>query len=291
MKTIAVIVFIILSTGSFAQKDTTFFFGVNGKIGPDNNPISKKAVEVISSRKIRVKTYDLIQSKWTKAFTETYQKTDPDTYSITFNSRANRKITERKYSPLENGGYKFTEEANNKLVRTGYSKTIAPLILDGTVIEFYGNGNKKSESIYKNNELVSNRNWKEDGTEYYDNIFYSVDKEPSFGPGINYLNEHILKTLKDSQVNYSVISGKIIIGFVVFENGSTGGFRVVKGLNQKLDDVLLQSFSSLVGEWTPAKLNGEPVRFFVQFPINFDYKKYNYSDINFDGGIMNWSAN
>ena len=57
---------------------------------------------------------------------------------------------------------------------------LEPLLFEGEVTEFYSNGNKKSISVYKNNELVWNKNWLENGEKYIDNIFYSVDKDLLF---------------------------------------------------------------------------------------------------------------
>jgi hypothetical protein len=291
MKTAIVLLILLIPITSFSQKDTTCYFGVNGKIELINNGLTKKVVRSISAKKIIVRTYKIDQNHWQKSLYEAYNKTDNGTYLVTTKAGTIKKFITYKYTLQENGTYKFSEYDKGKLLRTGYSTRTLPLILQGNVAEFYANGKKKSESVYNNNELVSNKNWLEDGTPYFDNVFYSVDVDPTFTLGSSYLSGHIIKSLDKNKVDYKHIYGKMEIGFVVLENGQIDGFQVLRGMGPELNDIILSSFKTLIGQWTPAKLNGSDVRYFKIFPINFISYETRFDNIDFEAGSIRWMSN
>jgi len=221
MKIITTFIFLFLSIILLGQTDTSYYFGINGKIVTDAAAIHKKTVEFKSKKKATVKTFKRNQSDWEVSKIELYKKTDNDTYLI-ISGGLKKNTMARNFIELENNTFRFNEVINDKIKRTGYAKSIVPLILHGEVTEFYPNGNKRSISVYNNNELVSNKNWLANGEEYYDNLFYSVDNEPFYLPGNNKLHSHILKTFNENNVDYSTTTGGIVVGFVVFEAGNIG---------------------------------------------------------------------
>jgi hypothetical protein len=287
MKKIITILFILISYSIFAQKDTTCFFGVNGKIcSPDQ--FSNKVEVIYSGDKITIKTYTLSDDKLKLANTEEYKEMGDNLYQIKYKGTDSKGMITRKFFPESDTSYRFTDLVNDKIAKTGYSRTKFPLILNGIVTEYYENGNKLSESKYNNNELVSNKNWKEDGTGTIDNVFYSVDATPRFLTGIDYMNKHIIKAFKNNEIDISKLTGKLVVGFVVTKDGFIEDTRVVKSLNQKLDQIVLSAFNTLVGEWAPATLDGKPVNYFQLFPINFLYKENKLENLEFDGTSINW---
>ncbi|NQU85585.1 MAG: hypothetical protein HQ541_07475 [Mariniphaga sp.] len=290
MKIITTFIFLFLSIILLGQTDTSYYFGINGKIVTDAAAIHKKTVEFKSKKKATVKTFKRNQSDWEVSKIELYKKTDNDTYLI-ISGGLKKNTMARNFIELENNTFRFNEVINDKIKRTGYAKSIVPLILHGEVTEFYPNGNKRSISVYNNNELVSNKNWLANGEEYYDNLFYSVDNEPFYLPGNNKLHSHILKTFNENNVDYSTTTGGIVVGFVVFEAGNIGGFRIMKGINGNINQLVLSSLNSLEGEWQPAKLRGQTVRFFQLFPINFIHNETKYENLNLEGGMLNWNVN
>jgi hypothetical protein len=175
--------------------------------------------------------------------------------------------------------------------RTGITKTKIPLLFQGEVIDYYDNGDKKSVSVYNNNELISNENWKENGEKYIDNIFYSVEQEPGFLPGIDSLHIHVLETFRESQIDLTQVEGRITVGFVVMEDGTIDGIRMEKGLGQDLDELALKAMNNLPGEWQPAQLDGNSVRYYQLFPINFIYKKHDFEYLDLKGNMLYWEIN
>jgi hypothetical protein len=227
-------------------------------------------------------------SNWKKNCTEQYKKLNDSTYLIKGKGENVPKTTLRTFFQQHDKSWKFKDVVNNNIIRTGQAKSIVPLLLDGGITEFYVNGTKKSVSKYKNNELLSNENWSENGDKYIDNIFYSVDINPAFIPGNKVLQDHILKGYKDAGIDVSAIVGTMIIGFVVMEDGTIDGIKIIKGLGPNINSVTRDLFSSLGGTWSPAKLNNQTVRYFQIFPINFINKESHFQFAELGKGSLNF---
>ena len=176
---------------------------------------------------------------------------------------------------------------NNDVVkRKGLTTARLPLTFEGEVIEYYKNETVKSKSIYKNNQLVSNENWLENGEKYIDNIFYSVDIPPSYDIETDNMLAHV--SSKFSQHTLIDIAGTILIGFVIMENGDLAGARIVDGIQPDLDKIAVEAVQSFPGKWKPAVLNNENVRFFCTMPINFKTADefVSFDNIYFTGGML-----
>jgi hypothetical protein len=94
----------------------------------------------------------------------------------------------------------------------------------------------------------------------------------------------------DAGIDFSQISGSMKIGFVVMENGSIGGIKIIKGLGPTINSIALESFSNLLGAWTPAKLNNQNVRYYQIFPINFKVKENRIEFAEMRGGILHFQT-
>jgi hypothetical protein len=288
MKNIFIVFLILISLAVNAQKDTTYFFGVNGKIVSGDKYEQKKEVGYLAGEKIIVKTYlfNGNHDKLVKA--EEFKEVGDNVYQIKFKGVDSKGTIIRKYFPVGDSVFRFTDSMNDKIITTGFTKTKIPFIYHGMVAEYYDNGNKMSESVYNNNELVSDKNWKEDGTETYSNVFYSVDEVPRFLTGVDFMNQHIIKAFKNAQIDITKINGKMVLGFVVTKEGNIGSVKLIKGLNEKLDLIALNAINSLLGEWVPATLNDKPVNYFQLFPISFSYTDPKLDYLEFDGSTLNW---
>jgi len=195
----------------------------------------------------------------------------------------------RTYKKTADNELYFNDMVDRMIVRRGHAQSVIPLLLNGKVTEYYPGEKVKSISIYNNNELVSNENWNNDGEKYIDNIFYSADIYPTYADGIKSLHEHVMKSIKDSGMSTSEFSGSIIVGFVVMEDGTIDGIKIVKGLGENINSIAYEAFNTLKGKWTPAKINGKTVRYFQIFPINFIYKEnyLNYAELR--GAILHYN--
>lgn len=64
------------------------------------------------------------------------------------------------------------------------------------------------------------------------------------------------------------ISGKVLVGFTVEEDGSLTNFKIIKGVREDLDEAAIKALSKSP-KWIPATYKGVPVKVESQVPINF----------------------
>lgn len=279
---------ILMASPAFSQKLSLRYIGSNGKITDLEHAVKVEKIIPKSQDKFYIQTLVLNDSKWEKATIDRYKQINDSTYRINESNPEFKGVIFRTFVKLQDQQFRFRDEIKNSLVREGTAKSIAPLLLHGEVTEYYKNGNKKSISVFENNQLVSNRNWNENGERYIDNIFYSVDVYPTFIPGAQVINKRLITAFKGAGIDLTSISGSLIIGFVVNENGKTEGVKVLKGLGQTINTVAYDTFLNLKGDWTPAKLNNQPVKYFQVFPINFIQKTQSLEFAELRGNTLHW---
>ena len=195
---------------------------------------------------------------------------------------------QRYYNVLPGGNFHFREVKEGQELRNGTAKKLIPLTLEGKLTEYYPNGNLKSIAWYENNQLVRNENWLRDGTEYIDNFFYSVDKEPEYKPGFGMFRNFILANLKSSGYDITKVDEKIVLGWVVMEDGNIAGVHRVEGKLKKLSEILINIVENLPGTWSPAKLGGENVRYYMTIPFNFRQDFESFDTIELNDGYLIW---
>ena len=292
MKQLTYILFFVLPLLLSGQNDTTIYFGVIGKMNPVENPDLKKEIKYRGKNRVRINTEKAADDgSWTFLFTERITKKGPDIFRIKIKGQGFTERIVRRFKLQPEGLLRFTDHQNDQVKRTGYTRSKIPLVFHGEVVEYYANGNKKSVSVYENNELISNENWKENGEKYIDNIFYSVEREPRFLRGTKALHNHVLKTFRESKVDLSQMEGRLVVGFVVMENGDIKGLRIENGLGLEMNNLALMAFHTLKGEWQPARLNGENVRYYQLFPINFIYREFDFDYLEMRGSMLYWEIN
>jgi hypothetical protein len=291
MKKLIFILIFALPFIGFSQKDTVLYYGVNGKLdNPAKNEIMKK-VDYRGNKKIEVKTYKISENDWQLIYTEKIKVVKDSVFEIRMKGDEFSGRVTRIFEPLNNGLFKFTDRLNSTVKRTGTTKQKVPLIFDGTVTENYNSGKIKSVSEYKDNVLISNKNWQSDGTMLVDNIFYSADIEPRFEPGMPFIHQQIRQAIKDAKFDLLTVEGKMVVGFVITKEGKIEGVQIVKGISQTLNGIIVNAFNKVEGAWVPAKLNNQNVNYFQMIPINFIYNKYNFDYLEMDRGMMYWVIN
>jgi hypothetical protein len=281
---------ILMAPSAFSQQLSLRYIGANGKITDLEHAVKVEKMIPKSQDRFFIQTLVLNDSKWEKATTAKYKLINDSTYRINENSPEFKGVIVRTFVKLPDQRFRFRDEIKNSRVREGTAKSIAPLLLQGEVTEYYKNGNKKSVSVFENNQLVSNKNWNENGEKYIDNIFYSVDVYPTFIPGAQVINKRLITAFKGAGIDITSISGSLVIGFVVNENGKTEGVKVLKGLGQSVNTVAYDTFVNLKGDWTPAKLNNQAVKYFQVFPINFINKSQSLEFVELRGSTLHWAA-
>lgn len=292
MKYLGYIAFFFIPFLLAGQNDTVFYFGPNGKMNPEENPVLKKEIKYRGEKRIRVITEKHAgDSTRTVLFTERVSRKNPNYFTIRIKGQEFSERIERRFEPQPDGTFKFTDLQNERIKRTGCTLSKIPLIFHSEITEYYPDGKIKSISVYKNNELISNQNRKENGEKYIDNIFYSVEREPRFLRGTKALHQHVLKTFRESEIDLSQMEGRLVVGFVVMEDGTIDGIRIEKGLGLEMNNLALTAFHTLQGKWQPARLNGENVRFYQLFPINFIYREFDFDYLEMRGSMLYWEIN
>lgn len=287
-ETAFLMIVILMAPSAFSQKLSLRYIGSNGKITDLEHAVKVEKIIPKSQDRFYIQTLVLKDSKWEKATTDKYKQINDSTYRINESNPEFKGVIFRTFVKLPDQQFRFSDKIKNSLVREGTAKSIAPLLLHGEVTEYYKNGNKKSISVFENNQLVSNKNWNENGEKYIDNIFYSVDVYPTFIPGAQVINKRLITAFKSAGIDITSISGSLIIGFVVNENGKTEGVKILKGIGQTINTVAYDTFVNLKGDWTPAKLNNQPVKYFQVFPINFIQKAQSLEFAELRGNTLHW---
>jgi periplasmic protein TonB len=99
-----------------------------------------------------------------------------------------------------------------------------------------------------------------------DSIYTKVDVMPEFPGGMKELGKYV-----DGKNNHyypkearkNKIEGKVMIQFIINEDGTPSDFKVVKGIGYGCDEAALEAFKKMP-KWTPATVNGKPVKFQTQ---------------------------
>jgi hypothetical protein len=290
IKKFITIFYALFLTSQLFSQETVLYFGANGKITDPDHATEMLNIQKKSPIKTTIQTFLQKEKTWEKATTDLYRLENDSTIQIRENSADFTGTIYRTFHRPDNNLYVFSDVIKKQVVRRGTAKSLVPLVLQGEVTEFYKNGNIKSVSQYRNNELVSNQNWNADGTPYIDHIFYSVDVYPTFRPGARVINQKLMEAFRNSGIDISSISGSLVIGFVVMEDGQIDGVKVLKGLGPTINTAAVETIKNLKGEWTPAKLDDQVVRFFQVFPINFIYKTQSFEFAELRGSTLHWGA-
>jgi TonB family protein len=104
------------------------------------------------------------------------------------------------------------------------------------------------------------------GHPIYHDYQLSQKEEPVFpGDKEKWIAEHI--QLSEAMKNKGVL-GRVIVWFVVNEDGSVSGARLRQGINKELNDEALRVVSSMP-RWKPAKKDGKPVKYLTTVSVSF----------------------
>jgi TonB family protein len=158
---------------------------------------------------------------------------------------------------------------------------------EGKFLKWYLDGNLRSETNYKNNEYHGRMIWYfpngavqrnsmfVEGEETESNCFDEAGNRvtcpafevlPVFPGGMAALNRFVSKTCRYPRK--SKVLGKVVVRFVINEDGSISGIEVMKSVSPELDKEAMRVVS-LMPNWTPGLQAGEPVKVRYTMPINF----------------------
>lgn len=95
---------------------------------------------------------------------------------------------------------------------------------------------------------------------------------PAFPGGLDQFYRYL-----SSEINYpkaaleNGVSGKVVVSFVVFENGKVADIKLERGIGFGCDDEALRVISNMPS-WVPGSQNGKKVAVKMRIPIKFDVK-------------------
>ena len=280
----------VLSAQSIGQEGI-YYYGSNLKpVEQIEEAMEYAKVIRKSDRKYIIRTHQKVNDKWAQVKKEKIKIQGDGSQIIFYN--ADSFFPKRIYREMEKispGEFFFKETNLTTPIRTGASSNFLPLHLEGKVTEYHPNGEIKSISEYRNNQLISNENWNPDGSKYIDSIFYSVDQEPEYQMGDNFFKSFLTKNLTESKLDLTQIEDVVVIGWVVMETGQLDGVIALKGKSNQLNQFLVNTIIKLPGYWTPALLDGSPVRYFMSIPLNFMQRDVNFQELELSDGRLHYT--
>jgi len=289
--TLIAVIALVFSLESRGQEGI-YYYGANSKpVTQLSDAVSYKEVKKKSERKYVIEKHQIIEGGWKKIGKEKVKIKSDGNQTIHYNN--NTIFSKKFYRSMEKvwtGDYLFKESTLNGEIRNGTSTAFLPLHLEGTVVEYHPNRELKSKSEYRDNQLLSNENWLSNGTRYIDSVFYSVNEEPEYQMGDAFFKNYLIKSLQKSKIDMAQIEDQVVLGWVVMESGELAGPITLKGKSRQLNEFLVKTISEMPGYWTPARLEGVAVRYFMSIPLNFIHREANFQEIELSpGGVMHYN--
>ena len=104
-----------------------------------------------------------------------------------------------------------------------------------------------------------------------DSIRYTTPvQQPEFTGGMNGLGQFLAQNLRyPADAQRAGQQGRVVVGFVVCEDGTLCDYTVQKGLSPSIDEEAVRVVKAMSGRWTPGYQRGEAVRVKYNLPINF----------------------
>jgi TonB family protein len=100
-------------------------------------------------------------------------------------------------------------------------------------------------------------------------IYTEVDQQPQYPGGAGELIRFLRKKQHyPAEARKKGIQGKVVVQFVISDEGMPGEFKVIESLGYGCDEAVLQTCKDM-GNWQPGLLHGKPVPVQVTLPVVF----------------------
>lgn len=81
------------------------------------------------------------------------------------------------------------------------------------------------------------------------------------------IDMHVRKTFRYPEIaQENGLQGRVLMQFTIDKNGKVKNLSIVKGAHEPLDREAFRILFAMP-DWKPAKLNGEPIEVYIQYPI------------------------
>lgn len=290
MKHLMLTLYFALLVSLLSARDTTYYYASDfGITDNKNEAIFTREVDQRSANRTVIKTYQFDGDEWVRIRKEKIRVLNDTLMQIRRKSdKVWAEVISRSYHQLPDGTYSFTDRKRDNIVLEGTAASLIPLHLQDTVRSFYSRNMPKSVAIYENNKLISNRNWLRNGNQYYENLHFFVDQIPEHSLGQVHFRAYMLNGIRETGIDLNQISDRVVIGWVILEDGSLEGFHTISGVFSQLNKTLISLIKEMPGEWQPAMLNGKPVRFYMNMPFNFIDRTENFETLELSTGFVSW---
>ena len=118
--------------------------------------------------------------------------------------------------------------------------------------------------------LVLSITVKSQDTSKKDSVYTKVDVQPEFPGGYKALGKYVdgknHKYPEEAQKNK--IEGKVVVQFIINEDGTCSDFKVIKGIGYGCDEAAVEAFRKMP-KWKPAIQNGMAVKVSYVLPVTF----------------------
>ncbi len=100
-------------------------------------------------------------------------------------------------------------------------------------------------------------------------VYVQVEDQADFPGGMQAMMQYIMNNIRyPESAMKNDIQGRVIVKFVVNEDGSVSDAEVLKGVDEELDNEALRVVNSMP-KWTPGKVGGKAVASYFTLPVNF----------------------
>ncbi len=104
-----------------------------------------------------------------------------------------------------------------------------------------------------------------------DGVYETVDVQPEFPGGMKALSKYVdgRKNHKyPEEARKNKIEGKVVVHFIINEDGSCSNFEVIKGIGYGCDEAAVEAFKKMPN-WKPGLVGGKPVKVRAQMAYNY----------------------
>ena len=272
MKCVFVLILLIFTTlSAFCQKDTIVYYSKLGKIIDSSTKAQRyDQVKKVTDTVCFLEKYINNNGKWIHLEEDKKLKRINDSTFLLYSKVTSPTDTIYRTVKKIDPGYIIIDFQNKFVVSIGYSRLIIPLIKEGKWMNYYVSTNKiRSEEEYTNNQMISNKRWKENGTEDISDVFLLSEIDAAFQGGYDKLLRYL-----STNVNFPGKSkrngekGTVTVQFVVMEDGTINGVEILKGVTALLDEESVRVVQSMP-PWSPGLTNGKTVRVVLQVPFEY----------------------
>lgn len=166
------------------------------------------------------------------------------------------------------GNYMINATPSDELIFTfvGFKTSTVP-VTDKKVIDVKLKSRKDGTPIGLHEVVVAG--YKPTINYESEEIFTTVEEQPSFPDGIKNMYQYIARNLRYPEAaRRANVQGKVFVKFIVRKDGSVSDLQILKGIGFGCDEETVRVLGSMP-KWNPGKQNAKPVSVYFTMPVNF----------------------